>query len=278
MIDYRENAKWTVYIHIVPKEISGYDWDKYYVGITSQDVNKRWENGNGYKSQLFGRAVSKYSWENIEHEVVASNLTESEAKDFEKTLIKHLHSNENDCGYNLTKGGDGIIGYKHSEEFKQKQAVRVSGENNPWYGKRLDSYYQSEETYQFDMNLNFVNKYSSRADASCSVGCTKANIVQVINNKRNHAGGYIWRSKHDVIEINGKYIPINLRNEKSKFNRIFQFNTSNKELIKIYNSVYETGYKKSTIYAACNGYNKTAFGYIWRYEKDVIEKDGSFLL
>lgn len=31
-----------VYVHIVPKEISGYNWDKYYVGITSQTPKKRW--------------------------------------------------------------------------------------------------------------------------------------------------------------------------------------------------------------------------------------------
>ena len=27
MTDYREDIKWAVYIHIVPKAISGYDWD-----------------------------------------------------------------------------------------------------------------------------------------------------------------------------------------------------------------------------------------------------------
>ena len=31
MIDNRENNHWTVYVHIIPKELSGYDWDKYYV-------------------------------------------------------------------------------------------------------------------------------------------------------------------------------------------------------------------------------------------------------
>ena len=35
MIDYREDNQWTVYVHIVPKELSGYKNDKYYVGITS---------------------------------------------------------------------------------------------------------------------------------------------------------------------------------------------------------------------------------------------------
>ena len=48
MIDNRENNIWTVYIHIVPKSISGYDYDKYYVGITSKPVEKRWKN-NGRK-------------------------------------------------------------------------------------------------------------------------------------------------------------------------------------------------------------------------------------
>ena len=38
MIDNRENNVWTVYVHIVPKEISDYDYDKYYVGITGQTV------------------------------------------------------------------------------------------------------------------------------------------------------------------------------------------------------------------------------------------------
>ena len=49
MIDYRENNKWKVYVHIVPKEISGHEWDKYYIGITSQEPHQRWGSvGNGY--------------------------------------------------------------------------------------------------------------------------------------------------------------------------------------------------------------------------------------
>ena len=45
MIDNRENNIWTVYVHIVPKTITEYNYDKYYVGITSQfPVEKRWKN------------------------------------------------------------------------------------------------------------------------------------------------------------------------------------------------------------------------------------------
>lgn len=40
-------AHWTLYIHVIPKEINGYNWDKYYVGITSQRPEVRW-GGKGY--------------------------------------------------------------------------------------------------------------------------------------------------------------------------------------------------------------------------------------
>ena len=49
MVDYRENNKWKVYVHIVPKEISGHNHDKYYVGLTSRtNVTDRWHAGGGY--------------------------------------------------------------------------------------------------------------------------------------------------------------------------------------------------------------------------------------
>lgn len=115
MTDYREDARWSVYIHIVPKSISGYKNDKYYVGITSMDVKRRWgKNGKGYdrgknQRKIFWQAICKYGWNNIEHYVIASNLTENEAKDMEISLIATLNSHGK-MGYNLTDGGDGMLG------------------------------------------------------------------------------------------------------------------------------------------------------------------------
>lgn len=104
MIDYRSNAVWSVYIHITPN-------NKYYIGITSQNPHARWGlNGNGYKTQLFYRAIQKYGWENIEHIVLAQNLTKTEAKEFEIYLIQKLKSNESQYGYNITNGGEGQTG------------------------------------------------------------------------------------------------------------------------------------------------------------------------
>ena len=37
-----EKENYIVYLHTVPKEISGYDYDKYYVGITGTKPEARW--------------------------------------------------------------------------------------------------------------------------------------------------------------------------------------------------------------------------------------------
>lgn len=103
------NGTWCVYIHIFPKSLTGYDYDKYYVGITSQGILRRWRpDGSGYNNQKYMRnAIKKYGWNNIYHEVIADNLTFEEANGLEQTLIKEL------CcfgkyGYNRSDGDDEI--------------------------------------------------------------------------------------------------------------------------------------------------------------------------
>ena len=50
--------------------------NKKYIGITKQKVNKRWKNGNGYKTQqYFYRAIEKYGWDNFQHIIIAKGLT-----------------------------------------------------------------------------------------------------------------------------------------------------------------------------------------------------------
>ena len=50
------NRTWIVYEHISP---SG----KIYVGITSQRVKVRWQNGRGYiHCKVFYRSILKYGW------------------------------------------------------------------------------------------------------------------------------------------------------------------------------------------------------------------------
>lgn len=107
---------WTVYVHT--NTIN----NKRYVGITSKKPEERWGNGgSGYRKNMhFWSSIQKYGWDNFEHEIINSKLTHDEACKIEKDLIKRYQSNNNRYGYNLTDGGEGISGYKISEETKEK--------------------------------------------------------------------------------------------------------------------------------------------------------------
>ena len=114
----KEERNYTVYLHTSP---SG----KYYVGITSISVEQRWQNGRGYKRQVFYRAIQKHGWDNIDHEIIASNLTKEEAENFEILLIKELHTTNPNYGYNVDNGGNSIG--KMSEETKKKLSNKHKG-------------------------------------------------------------------------------------------------------------------------------------------------------
>lgn len=91
---------YTVYKHISP---SG----KQYIGITSIDVESRWNNGNGYRNNsYFTNAIKKYGWNNFQHIVLYKNLSKDEACEIEKRLIKELDLTNPSKGYNLTFGGE----------------------------------------------------------------------------------------------------------------------------------------------------------------------------
>lgn len=114
---------WTIYEHISP---SG----KIYIGVTSyKNINQRWRNGNGYiRCKVFYRAIEKYGWNNIRHNIIATGLGEYTAKNMEKDLISYYKSKN--ISYNITNGGDGIIGVPRTE--KQKEMV-----GNIWRNRNI---------------------------------------------------------------------------------------------------------------------------------------------
>lgn len=107
------NGTYCVYIHTFPN-------GKVYVGITGDPPHRRWKSdGYGYHSQrLIYNAIKKYGWDNIEHEIVASNLTKEEACNFEMLLIRAFNSTDHRFGYNIDNGG--FTNGKHSSETLQK--------------------------------------------------------------------------------------------------------------------------------------------------------------
>lgn len=129
-----------VYKHVFPN-------GKVYIGITCRNLNARWRDGRGYgDTTLVGRAIMKYGWDNVEHYVLNGDYTASQAKVKEQELIEEYDSRNYEHGYNMTLGGDGSLGYVHSEECKQRMKnnhADIVGEKNPFYGRQ-----HTEETKQ----------------------------------------------------------------------------------------------------------------------------------
>lgn len=164
-----EKVPYTVYCHTSP---SG----KKYIGITMQTVEKRWENGYGYKKcpRIYG-AIKKYGWENFTHEILMTGLTKEEAEKEEIRLIAELNTADERFGYNIENGGnvtgthseetkrkisEGNKGKKVSEKTKEKwrrtveKNQSIHGEKNPFYGK-----HHTEETKRAHSEFMKGNTY-----------------------------------------------------------------------------------------------------------------------
>lgn len=114
-----------VYKHITP---SG----KIYIGQTNSSIEKRaGKDGVLYKPNIyFYNAIQKYGWDNIEHIVVCDNISKKEADWLERYLIAYYNTIDSRYGYNLTKGGDGVLGRVLSKESIEKIREGNKGRHN----------------------------------------------------------------------------------------------------------------------------------------------------
>ena len=118
--------KYWVYIHTCPN-------DKKYVGVTGRNPEIRWgKNGEGYyQNEHFYRAILKYGWDNIVHEVFEVDSKEEMYRK-EVELISFYHSNDPEYGYNHSIGGEkSSLGCKHSEESRKKRSEAHRGKPHP---------------------------------------------------------------------------------------------------------------------------------------------------
>lgn len=136
-----------VYKHTAPN-------GKVYIGVTGREPSERFMYGHGYRNNIiFWRAIQKYGWTNITHEILYDDLEKDVAYDLEKEMIRKYDSTNPAKGYNCSIGGKGgtlgvhlskktrkkmsksHTGKKMSEETKKKLSAQRMGENNPNYGK-----------------------------------------------------------------------------------------------------------------------------------------------
>ena len=228
---------YTVYKHTTPN-------GKIYIGITKQRVQKRWFNGEGYKGcSYFYKAIKKYGWENIKHEILFTELSKEEAEEKEIELIKFYDSTNCRKGYNLRKGGslcgfndeakkrmrESHIGKKLPEEQKDKIRLAQIG-RPPTYGMLGKKH--SEET-KIKMSLASKGKKKSLEATEKMRNSLKGKLV---GSKNGHS--------HAVINI-----------------------TTGEQFECISMAAKKYNLCHSAIGQVCLGKRKTCGGYEWKYDE-----------
>lgn len=211
--------------------------NKVYIGKSIQ-IERRWsehksEINNLNKQNHLYRAMRKYGIDNFQFEIIEicsdNNNILSER---EKYWINFYNSYE--TGYNETRGGEGAFKYKPTDIYNlwdngysileivkilhcERQTVDNTLKNYPNFSKK-ESILRSEPNrrlqirekaitrigcpvYQYDLEGNYINEYTSIESAAQSLGYNKDNSIgKVLNdttNTRKLAYGYQW-SKEKV--------------------------------------------------------------------------------
>lgn len=243
--------------YIVYKHI--FSNNKVYIGITKNDKNKRWQYGNGYRNQpLIFRAIKKYGWDNIKHEILFSNLTKEEAEKKEIELIAYYKSNNSKYGYNIDNGGN-CFG-THSKETLKKMSEAQKGQKNHMYGKKG----KLCPIYGRKTSLETKNKLSEIAKKRIG------NKNPMYGKKQSEETKQKIREKALGRKRDEKTKEKISKNSKIK-KKVNQYNLDG-NFIKQYESLKqaekETGILSQNIGEVCRGQQKYAKGYLWRYEND----------
>jgi group I intron endonuclease len=268
-----------VYKHIAPN-------GKVYIGITSQNPDERWKNGNGYhKGTFFRNAIDKYGCNNILHEILYTDLTKEEAEQKEIEFIAKCQSNNREFGYNIANGG--FSNGKHSEETRKKISEKAKGrvpseetrkkigkankgklikDKNPMYGK-----HHTEESRKKLSESHKGNKNSMRLSEEA-----RKKVSEAMKGNKNPMYGthHTGEEKRKISEaLKGNKNP-NYGKQLSKEQKeaIRKANSKSVRCIEtdiVYCSVKIaselTGIDKTSIAKVCCGKQKTAGGYHWEY-------------
>ena len=162
-----------VYMHVLPT-------GKKYIGIT-QNTKARWANGYGYRSnRLFDTDIRQVGWDNIEHQIIADNISYAQAKEIEANLIAQYNTTDPNHGYN--RDFSEYVKFINSpDQMEHRKATSI----------------KSKKVEQMDMNGNIIAEFRSISDAARAVGGTFTAISTCLNGRAKTSCGFKWRFKQE---------------------------------------------------------------------------------
>lgn len=190
------------YVYLITNHVNG----SIYIGKCG-DIDARWyehkkEACSNRRNQYIYNSMRKYGIDNFSIEELEQHETEQSALDGEVFHIMYRRS-IGDKVMNLTNGGEGISGWKHSEEAKEKIAESRRGKPAPNKGKphtedtkiKMAAAHENRETYYslpviaIDINGNEF-EFLSGKEAATALSLNQGNVCATLKGRQHTCGGY----------------------------------------------------------------------------------------
>lgn len=110
---------------------------------------------------------------------------------------------------------------------------------------------------QFDLDGNELNRFSSLAEASASVGLTRYQIRNCCRGAHKQSGGFIWKYEDESLTKRKSGIPIGVIQLDMSGNEVASFASLTE--------AERMGFNRHAISECCKGTRETYQGFLWRY-------------
>lgn len=188
-----------------------------YVGQTCQSLKNRLKKHLNSKDKSYRTNwIKSLLLKNIEPTInlIIDNLNKDECNDLEKFYIKAFKENGIKL-VNMTEGGEGSFGFKHSEKTKRelskirkelntderKEHLRICGIKqweNATEEEKLNNIINQparKDILQCDMNGNIIKEFMSLRQIERELGYFRANISPCLKGISKKSYGFIWKYK-----------------------------------------------------------------------------------
>lgn len=174
---------------------------KRYIGWTKYTMLERWKDHcncalGRHKQLLMSHAIRKYGTSDDvwTHEILETMSTIEGAKRAEILWIAHFNTNacNGGIGYNMTDGGDGHCGFKHSAKQNEAQRKRLTDFNvRKNLSDKLKMISKKKGCIQFTLDGKAeIARYMSIREATKITGV--GNITRCCQGWCGSAGGFVW--------------------------------------------------------------------------------------
>ena len=214
----------------------------------------------------------------------------------EVKLISFFDTTNSKRGFNISKGGDGPLGVKWTEEHKKLQSERMSGSGNSMYGKhhsaktralisrKLTGKKLSEEVRarktsylleaserrkkpinQYDLDGILVATYSGITDVEKEKGYNHSTIVRVCNGDYDTAYGFRWSYVDESLKKDAEE---KRSNRSTNSMAVIQYDLDNNEVARyssLVEAAKETGLCRDRIGDCCHGGLTSYGGSLWKF-------------